>query len=57
MHLLKLILVIWFWFGVLTILGFLWLGRKGVQALDKPGKEPSFEKHPKPSAVVRSNAA
>jgi len=52
-QLVKLILLIWFWFGILTILGFLWLGRKGVQAL--MDKETSTERHKK--AVVSAKAA
>jgi len=58
MHFLKLVAMIWFCFGVVTTLGFLWLGKKGVQALDQPGrKEPAFKPHKKASVVVSSNAA
>jgi len=58
MHFLKLVVMIWFCFGVLTTLGFLWLGRKGVQALEHPSKkEPSLDRRPRAAAVVSSNAA
>jgi len=58
MHFLKLVAMIWFCFGVLTTLGFLWLARKGVQALTEPDrKESAVDRRHKPAAVISSNAA
>jgi len=58
MHFLKMVLMIWSLFGVLTTLGFLWLGRKGVKALEQPARrEPAFTQRKKPVVVARSNAA
>jgi len=58
MHFLKLVVMIWLCFGVVTTLGFLWLGKRGVKALDLPSKkEPSFAPHKKAPVVVSSNAA
>ena len=58
MYLLKLVAMIWFCFGVLTTVGFLWLGRKGVQALTEPKrKEAALDRRHKPAAVISSNAA
>jgi len=58
MHFLKLVVMIWFCFGVLSTLGFLWLGKKGIQALEQPSKkQPSLDRRPKTAAVVTSNAA
>jgi hypothetical protein len=58
MHFLRMLLVMWFSFGVLTIFAFLWLGKKGVQALSPTAKkEAGFDLHQKRQAVVTSNAA
>lgn len=58
MHFLKLVVMIWFCFGVLTTLGFLWLGRKGVQALTEPNiREAALDRRHKPATVISSNAA
>jgi hypothetical protein len=58
MHFLRLFFFTWLSFGFLTILVFLWLGRKGVQALDHPAKkEAGFDLHQKHPTVVTSNAA
>ena len=57
MHFLKLVAVTWLCFGVLTILGFLWLGRKGVRALEQPKEDPILKQHGKVAAVASSKAA
>jgi len=58
MHFLKLVVMIWFCFGVVTTLGFLWLGKRGVRALDQSSKkEPSFIPSKKAPVVVSSNVA
>jgi hypothetical protein len=58
MHFIRLLLTMWFSFGVLTIFAFLWLGRKGVQALDRSAKKESgFDLHQTPQTVITSNAA
>jgi hypothetical protein len=58
MHFLRMLLVAWFSLGILTIFAFLWLGKKGVRALNPAArKETGFELHRKTQTVVTSNAA
>jgi len=58
MHFLGLVATIWFCFGVVTTLGFLWLGKRGVRALDQCGeKDPPFKPQKKAPVVASSNAA
>jgi hypothetical protein len=58
MHLLKIILLVWLSFGTLMILGFLWLGSKGVQSLNQgTEKETSRDRHEKAPAMACSKAA
>jgi hypothetical protein len=58
MHLIKLVMLGWISFGVLTMLGFLWLCERSVRALDQPvKKQPAFDHRVKSAAAASSKLA
>ncbi len=58
MHFIKLLVLGWMSFGVLTLFGFLWLCARTVRAVDQPAKtRPSFDQRAKAAAVASSKVA
>lgn len=60
MHLVKLLLLGWFAFGVITTFGFIWLCKRSSRRLEISRKKAlAFDLHTDPAAsrVVRSQAA